>query len=91
MAALQAQLALYSQAANGQNAQAKADYKSLQSAITSGNLSQAQAALTKLQRDSKAAASNPTTPAAASPADSDGDNDGSGGPSSVEGSLDTTA
>jgi hypothetical protein len=93
MAALQAQLSLFAQSANGQNLPARADYKALQSAITSGNVSQAQAALTKLQRDAKAASPSPATSAASPPVDSDGDHDGSQDAvkSSTAHPLDTTA
>ena len=51
---LQAQMARYSRVANGQNSQASADYKTLQAAIKSGDVSQAQAALVRLQRDATA-------------------------------------
>jgi DNA-binding FadR family transcriptional regulator len=55
LASLQAQMARYSQAANGTNSQASADYKALQAAIQSGNVAAAQVALSRLQRDDKAA------------------------------------
>jgi hypothetical protein len=82
IALLQSQMMRYSQTANGQNSQASADYKALQSAIKSGNVSDAQAALARLQRDSQTAnptAATPasTSPTASSPVDSDGDHDGS--------------
>ncbi|MGO8699688.1 MAG: hypothetical protein ACLQVY_18465 [Limisphaerales bacterium] len=57
IAALKAQMSRYAQAANGQNNQASADYKALQAAITSGNVSDAQTALARLQRDSQASKS----------------------------------
>jgi hypothetical protein len=55
IASLQAQMAHYSPSANGQNSQATADYRALQAAIKSGNVSDAQASLARLQRDSKTA------------------------------------
>ncbi len=91
-------MARYAQAANGQNSQASADYKALQAAINSGNVSDAQAALSRLQRDSKtanspAAASSPATSNASAPPARDGDNDGGAGEvkSSIGRSLNTTA
>ena len=88
MAALQAQLARYSNAANGTNPQAKAAYLAVQSALQSGNVSQAQAALAKLQELSKASSSQAPLAATAS-VDTDGDNDGSSGVNKT--SLDATA
>ena len=79
IASLQAQMARYSQSAGGQNSQASADYKALQAAIKSGNVSDAQAALSRLQRDSRTtgAATSATAPSGAPKVDSDGDQDGS--------------
>jgi len=97
IAALQAQLAHYTQTGSGQNSQTSADYKALQNAIQSGNVSDAQTALARLQRDSTPPRPNAqaSTPASAvnAPIDSDGDHDGSSVAvrSSTEGSLDTTA
>jgi len=68
IAALQAQMARYSQAANGRNSQASSDYKALQSAIQSGNVSAAQSALARLQRDSRTTNPAAPTPAPAAPA-----------------------
>jgi len=91
-------MARYSQSASGQNGAASADYKALQSAITSGNVSAAQAALVRLQRDSNAGKSTAstsasTTSAASSAVDNDGDHDVSGSAfqSVIKGTLDTTA
>jgi hypothetical protein len=95
---LQSQLGLYSEAAGLPNSPEGSDYKALQVAIATGNLSNAQIDMARLQRDCKAAhsdaeasttsASTPSTPA--SNADDQG---GSGGtvrpsPGSI---LDTTA
>ena len=98
MAALQAQMARYSQTANGQNSQASADYKALQTAVKAGNVTAAQAALARLQRDSQAGKSGAGQPASSSstansPVDSDGDQDGSGGAakSGNASSIDVTA
>ncbi|MGA2555692.1 MAG: hypothetical protein ABSG04_05405 [Verrucomicrobiota bacterium] len=66
IAALQAQMARYSQAANSQNTQASADYKALQAAIKSGDVSTAEAALARLQRDSRTTNSAAAKPAPAS-------------------------
>jgi hypothetical protein len=63
IAALQAQMMLYSRSASGQNSQASADYRALQAAIKSGDVSTAQAALARLQHDSRT-----TNPATAKPA-----------------------
>lgn len=89
-------MARYSPAANSGNSQASIDYRALQTAIKSGNVSEAQAALARLQRDTKAASSSGSAAAsspASSPVDSDGDRDGSSSAvqSSPENSLDTTA
>jgi predicted negative regulator of RcsB-dependent stress response len=77
IASLQAQMLRYAQPANGQNSQASADYKALQTAVQSGNVSDAQAALARLKRDSQAGnpASNAgsTPPATTSAVDGDGD------------------
>jgi hypothetical protein len=92
LAALQAQMALYANAANGKNPQAKVAYTALQSAIQSGNISQAQAALAKLQQFSRSSPSQ-SAAAAPTPADTDGDNDANSGAveSANESSLDKTA
>jgi hypothetical protein len=74
LAALRAQLERYSQSALGQFSSASADYKALQYAIESGNISAAQAALARLQRDSDSAAANlapaPTETTAPDPGES---------------------
>jgi hypothetical protein len=80
IASLQAQMARYSQSASGQNGAASADYKALQSAITSGNVTAAQAALVRLQRDSNvgkpaAQTSAPATSTVSSPVDNHGNLD----------------
>ena len=59
IASLQAQMARYSQAATAKNSQASADYKALQAAIQSGDTTAAQVALSRLQRDEKAASPAP--------------------------------
>jgi len=66
IAALQAQMLRYSQAANGQNSSARSDYRALQAAIKSGSVSDAQAALARLQRDSRNNSPAAATPAATS-------------------------
>ena len=81
IAALQVQMLRYTQTASGQNSQASADYKALQAAIQSGNVSDAQVALARLQRDSRSTNPAAATPAgtsatANSPLDGDGDQDG---------------
>jgi hypothetical protein len=69
LAALQFQLSVYSQEANSQNSQAKAAYQSLQLALTSGNVSQAQSAVAQLQQASQSA--NATAPASILPVTTD--------------------
>jgi len=98
IALLQAQMLRYSQMANAASGPASSDYIALQAAIKSGNVSEAQTALFRLQRDSQAASSSATSSAAttsanSSPVDSDGDHDGSTGTvaSSTEHSLNETA
>jgi hypothetical protein len=97
LALLQSQMVRYAQSANGHNSQASADYKALQTAITSGNVSQAQAALTRLQRDSKTTNSGANAPTSTPsttqpPVDTDGDHDGSTAVHrSTGGSLNATA
>jgi hypothetical protein len=76
LAALQIQLTAYSSAGYGQNIQAKSAYRALQSAINSGNVTQAQAALIALQRVDHS--TNPTASASNPPVDSNGGRDGSG-------------
>jgi hypothetical protein len=76
IAALQIQLTAYTSAGYGQNTQAKAAYQALQSAINSGNVTQAQAALITLQRVSQS--SNPASSVSNPSVDNDGDHDGSG-------------
>ncbi|HEY3757302.1 MAG TPA: hypothetical protein VGL42_14215 [Opitutaceae bacterium] len=63
LASLQAQMTRYASVANGQNSQASADYKALQSYIKTGDASAAQAALARLQSDSQASASPSPAPA----------------------------
>jgi hypothetical protein len=78
IASLQAQMVRYAPAAGSQNSRASADYKALQQAIQSNNVSDAQAALARLQRDSQTATHGTTTQSPAStPVDSDGDHNGS--------------
>jgi hypothetical protein len=72
LATLQIQLSVYSQAANSQNAQAKAAYQSLQSAVTSGNVSQAQAAVATLQQFGQSGTPNATASASSPPAVNNG-------------------
>lgn len=60
---LQAQASAFAQSAVGQIAQASPDYKALQTAIRSGNIIEAEAALARLHQGMKA-----TTPAAGPPA-----------------------
>jgi hypothetical protein len=79
IAMLQKQMMLYTQFADG-SGPAAADYKALQYAIQTHNVSDAQSAMARLQRDSQAA--NPPSSATTnsnSPVDSDGDHDGSSG------------
>ncbi|HZM02227.1 MAG TPA: hypothetical protein VFC44_04310 [Candidatus Saccharimonadales bacterium] len=89
IAALQVQLAHYTQTGSGQNSQTSADYKALQNAIQSGNVSDAQVALARLQHDSAPPRPTPATSTLASAVNSDGSSIAV--PSSTEGSLDTTA
>jgi hypothetical protein len=88
--ALQLQMARYTQSAIGQDSPARADYKALQAAIQSGKVTDAQAALARLQRDSQ---SSQTVTAANSPAGGEAGPGGSvGAPKPwIEGSVDITA
>lgn len=67
-AALQAQLAYYTHLASTLNAKAKDDYRILQTSISSGDLSTAEAALIRLQSDCQcsitAQTPSPTLPTA---------------------------
>jgi hypothetical protein len=71
LAILQGQMTRYSQSANGQDGQATADYKALQTAIKSGNFSEAQSDLVRLLHDSqsKLPATAPPSLDSTSPAD----------------------
>lgn len=75
LAALQIQLTAYTSAGYGQNTQAKAAYQALESAINSGNVTQAQAALVTLQQVNQSA--NPASSVSNPPVGSDADHDGS--------------
>jgi len=75
LAALQIQLSVYAQEANSENTEAKAAYQALQSAVTSGNVSEAQAALATLQLVGHAANHNPTASASSPPVDNGGNPD----------------
>ncbi len=70
MALLQAQMLRYALAANAEAGQASVDYKALQEAIKSGNVAEAQTALSRLQRDSQAASSSAASPASTTAANS---------------------
>jgi hypothetical protein len=76
LAALQIQLTAYTSAGYGQNIQAKAAYQALESAINSGNVTEAQAALLTLQQVDQSA--NPASSVSNPPVGSDADPDGSG-------------
>jgi hypothetical protein len=68
IADLQAQMLRYSQAIESLSKQARADYAALQSAITTGDAGEAQAALSRLKRDDWAASSNGPAQVPAAPA-----------------------
>jgi hypothetical protein len=65
---LQAEMLRYAQAANSQSGDTSSDYRALQTAIKSGNLLDAQAALFRLRHDNQAGASNAATSASPAPA-----------------------
>ena len=93
IASLQSQLQLYSQYENGTGA-ATEDYKALQFAIQSNNISNAQAALARLKRDSEGSGTPPSATANAT-VSTDNDGGSSESPAATPGvsgnSIDTTA
>jgi len=95
IALLQAQMLRYSLMANSAIGAANIDYMALQNAIKSGNVSEAQAALSRLQHDSQAASSNSPSSSSitnSSPTDGGGDHDGNTGTLASPGvSLNETA
>jgi hypothetical protein len=89
IALLQAQMLRYALTAIAEKGPPNADYLALQAAIKSGNVSEAQTALSRLQRDSQAASSSATAPASTTATLVDG---GTGTVEPATGhSLDTTA
>jgi hypothetical protein len=85
---LKSQMSLYSQYANA-TGQAGADYKALQFAIQTHNVTEAQAAMARLRRDSQASGAAKVN--ASQDADGDG-NASPGGISNADGNkIDTTA
>ena len=73
LALVQTQMYRYVLAALGKNSPATEDYKALQYAVQTGNLSDAQSALARLNRDSNIAASAALPPVTIAPAQTGGE------------------